>query len=65
MYGGTENTIYIFEFKLKGSAEEALKQIIEKKYAEAYRAEDKEIVLIGVSFNAEEKTVGEWLTEKA
>ncbi|AGT44802.1 ATP-binding protein [Treponema pedis] len=61
----TENTIYIFEFKLKGSAEEALKQIKEKKYAEAYRAEDKEIVLIGVNFNAEEKTIGEWLTEKA
>ncbi len=61
----TENTIYIFEFKLKGSAEEALNQIKEKKYAEAYRAENKEIVLIGVSFNAEEKTIGEWLTEKA
>ncbi|QSI05789.1 ATP-binding protein [Treponema pedis] len=60
----TENTIYIFEFKLKGSAEEALKQIKEKNYAEAYRAENKEIVLIGVSFNAEEKTIGEWLTEK-
>ncbi|QOW62155.1 ATP-binding protein [Treponema pedis] len=61
----SENTIYIFEFKLKGSAEEALKQIREKNYAEAYRTENKEIVLIGVSFNAEEKTVGEWLTEKA
>ncbi|WP_338113532.1 PD-(D/E)XK nuclease domain-containing protein, partial [Treponema pedis] len=31
----------------------SLKQIKEKKYAEAYRAENKEIVLIGVSFNAE------------
>ncbi|WP_038099342.1 PD-(D/E)XK nuclease domain-containing protein, partial [Treponema pedis] len=61
----TENTIYIFEFKLRGSAEEALNQIKEKNYAEAYRAENKEIVLIGVSFNAEEKTIGEWLTEKA
>uniref|UniRef100_UPI0004632C45 AAA family ATPase n=1 Tax=Treponema pedis TaxID=409322 RepID=UPI0004632C45 len=57
----TENTIYIFEFKLKGSAEEALKQIREKKYAEAYRAENKEIILIGVSFNAEEKTVDKWV----
>ncbi|UTC65790.1 ATP-binding protein [Treponema sp. OMZ 788] len=59
----TEKTIYIFEFKLKESAESALKQIKEKNYAEKYKADKKEIVLIGVSFNPEEKTVKEWIKE--
>ncbi|UTC62014.1 ATP-binding protein [Treponema sp. OMZ 787] len=60
----TEKTIYIFEFKLKESAEAALKQIKEKNYAERYKADNKEIILIGVSFNPKEGTVGEWLSEK-
>ena len=60
----TETAIYIFEFKLKESAEAALKQIKEKNYAERFKAENKKIMLIGVSFDAEEKTVGEWITEE-
>ena len=59
----TEKAIYIFEFKLKESAEDALKQIKEKNYAERYKADNKKIVLIGVSFNAENNTVSEWLSE--
>ena len=59
----TEKTVYIFEFKLKESAEDALKQIKEKNYAERYKAENKNIVLIGVSFDSEEKTVKEWISE--
>ncbi|MGF7110329.1 ATP-binding protein [Treponema pedis] len=61
----TETAVYIFEFKLKDSAAAALQQIKKKNYAERYRAENKKIVLIGVSFNAEEKTVGEWIIEEA
>ncbi|MGI5083571.1 ATP-binding protein [Treponema putidum] len=60
----TESTIYIFEFKLKENAEAAIKQIKEKNYAEKYRAENKKIMLIGVSFDPEEKTVGEWIIEE-
>ena len=59
----TEKAIYIFEFKLKESAEVALKQIKEKNYTERYKAENKNIVLIGVSFDSEEKTVKEWISE--
>ncbi|UTC63569.1 ATP-binding protein [Treponema sp. OMZ 787] len=59
----TEKTIYIFEFKLKESAESALKQIKEKNYAEKYKAGNKEIILIGVSFDPEEGTVKEWIKE--
>ena len=59
----TEKAVYIFEFKLKESAEDALNQIKEKNYAERYKADNKKIVLIGVSFNAENNTVSEWLSE--
>ncbi|UTC65794.1 ATP-binding protein [Treponema sp. OMZ 788] len=59
----TDSSIYIFEFKLKEGAAAALKQIKEKNYAERFKAENKKIVLIGVSFDAEEKTVGEWIIE--
>ncbi|MGI5112620.1 PD-(D/E)XK nuclease domain-containing protein, partial [Treponema putidum] len=45
-------------------AEAALEQIKEKNYAEKYRAENKKIMLIGVSFDPEEKTVGEWIIEE-
>uniref|UniRef100_UPI0005707B78 PD-(D/E)XK nuclease domain-containing protein n=1 Tax=Treponema pedis TaxID=409322 RepID=UPI0005707B78 len=61
----TETAGYIFEFKLKDSAAAALQQIKGKNYAERYRAENKKIVLIGVSFDAEEKTVGEWIIKEA
>lgn len=60
----TEKYIYIFEFKLKATAEEALQQIQKRKYAEQYKAHNKKIILIGVSFDAEERTVGEWIYEE-
>ncbi|UTC74795.1 ATP-binding protein [Treponema sp. OMZ 792] len=61
----TKDSIYIFEFKLmsSGSAEEAIAQIKEKGYAEQFKAEGKKIILIGSSFDEEERTIGEWKTE--
>ncbi|UTC68501.1 MULTISPECIES: ATP-binding protein [unclassified Treponema] len=60
----TGTAIYIFEFKLKEDAKTALNQIKEKNYAERFKADNKQIVLIGVSFDPEEKTVGEWIKEE-
>ncbi len=59
----TDTRIYIFEFKLDRSADEALDQIREKGYADKYRHEDKTIVGVGVNFSSEDKTVGEWRVE--
>ena len=58
----TADTIYIFEFKLSGngSAEDALAQIQEKRYAARYQASGKKIVLIGSSFDEEARTIKEW-----
>ena len=59
------DTVYIFEFKLfsNGSAEDAINQIKEKKYAAKYKAEGKKIVLVGSAFDEETRTIKEWKTE--
>ena len=61
----TKDSIYIFEFKLMsaGTAEDAIAQIKEKGYAAQFKAEGKKIILIGSSFDEEEKTIGEWVCE--
>ncbi|UTC62825.1 ATP-binding protein [Treponema sp. OMZ 787] len=60
----TKDTIYIFEFKLMsaGSPEDAIAQIREKGYAEQFKSEGKNIIMIGSSFDEEERTIGEWKT---
>lgn len=52
--------VYIFEFKLDGSADEALRQIEEKNYAKPYLADKRQIISIGVNFSSETMTVEEW-----
>lgn len=52
--------VYIFEFKLDGSATEALKQIEEKQYARPYLTDHRTIIRIGVNFSSETMTVEEW-----
>lgn len=52
--------VYIFEFKLDGSATEALRQIEEKHYAEPYLDDPRKVFCIGVDFSSETMTVEEW-----
>ena len=62
----TKDSIYIFEFKLMsaGTPEDAIAQIKEKGYAAQFKAEGKKIILIGSSFDEEERTIGEWKLEE-
>ena len=59
----TPKYIYVFEFKLNGTAEEALKQIDEKGYLIPYQADHREIIKIGVEFSAESRNLNRWLIE--
>ena len=52
--------VYIFEFKLDGSASEALRQIEERHYAEPYLGDPRRVCCIGVDFSSETMTVREW-----
>ena len=57
----TDNDVFIFEFKLDGSAEEALKQIEEKQYAVPYQSDKRPVHKIGVNISSESRTVDQWL----
>jgi hypothetical protein len=59
------DTVFIFEFKLteNATAEEALKQIDERKYAVPYAAGNKKVVKVGAEFNAEERTLSRWVSK--
>jgi hypothetical protein len=59
----TEDTIYLFEFKLNGTAEEALKQIDDKGYAIQYEAGDKKVVKIGANFDGDKRTIERWIID--
>jgi hypothetical protein len=52
--------MYIFEFKLRESADAALAQIHERGYPERFRAAGKPLTLVGVAFDIEAKNVREW-----
>jgi len=57
----TPQYVYIFEFKLDGTAQEALQQIADRGYAKAYEADRRRIYKIGASFSSKTGTVEEWL----
>ena len=59
----TPRYIYIFEFKLDGNADDALRQIEEKGYAKPYLTDSRKIVCIGVVFSSETRTISEWKEE--
>ena len=56
----TPQYVYIFEFKLDGTADEALQQIEDKGYAREYDSDKRQIFKIGASFSSETGTIGEW-----
>lgn len=57
------DAIYVFEFKVDGTAREALEQIDSKQYAIPYAADSRRVVKIGVNFDSATRTIGEWVIE--
>jgi hypothetical protein len=55
------DTVYVFEMKVNGTAEEALLQIDTHDYALPYQADGCKVVKIGVKFNAETRVPEEWI----
>ena len=56
----TPGYIYIFEFKLDGTADEALQQIEEKGYARPYATDSRKLYKIGASFSSQTGTINDW-----
>jgi hypothetical protein len=60
----TNNTIYVFEFKMDGAgtADDALRQIEERGYALPYTGGGNRVVKAGVVFDSKHRTIKEWKT---
>ena len=56
----TSDYVYVFEFKLDGTAKDALRQIEEKGYTRPYENDSRQLYRIGVGFSSETGTVEEW-----
>ena len=59
----TEKAIYIVEFKYAQSAEIALAQCREKRYADAYAGDGRRVVYVGVNYDPAVRTVDAVKTE--
>ena len=59
----TKEYIYIMEFKLNGSAEEALQQIHDKHYALPFQSDKRKIFRIGVNFSSKTRNIEKWIVE--
>ena len=60
----TDKFIYIMEFKLNGTAEEALQQINDKHYALPFEMDERKLFKIGVNFSAETRNIEKWIAEE-
>ena len=56
--------VYVFEFKLDGSASDALRQIKDRRYAAPYHDDPRQLFLIGVNFSSATMTVEGWEEEE-
>ena len=56
--------IFVIEFKLNKTADEAMKQIENKEYALKYHKEDKKIMLLGVNFDFNSGNITNWIKEE-
>ena len=59
----TDRYIYVMEFKLDGTAEEALRQIDEKGYAEPFARDDRKLLKVGVNFSSASRNIERWLVK--
>ena len=61
----TPQYVYIFEFKLDGTADEALQQIEEKGYVREYASDNRKLYKIGAVFSSETGTISDWKSVEA
>ena len=60
----TDKFIYVMEFKLNGTAEEALRQINEKHYSLPFEADNRKLFKVGVNFSSQTRNIEKWIVEE-
>jgi len=57
----TERYVYVMEFKLDGTAGEALQQIDGKGYALPFESDGRRLFKVGVNFSSETRNIEQWV----
>ena len=57
----TRDYIYVMEFKLDGSAEDAIKQIEDRQYALPFASDPRKLFKIGVNFSSRTRNIEKWV----
>ena len=55
--------VYVFEFKLRGTSEEALAQIEEKGYAAKFASDPRKVFKVGCAFDWDARNLGRWIVD--
>ena len=61
----TDKFVFIMEFKLEGSAEDALRQIDERCYAAPFASDTRKVLKIGVNFSSQTRNIDRWLVNES
>ena len=59
----TDRYVYVMEFKLDGSAEQAMQQIEEKQYTLPFAKDSRKVYTIGVNFSSETRNIDKWIVK--
>jgi hypothetical protein len=59
----TRQYIYVMEFKLEGTAEEALRQMEDKQYARPFEVDGRKVFKVGVNFSNEARNIEKWIVK--
>jgi hypothetical protein len=59
----TDKYTYVMEFKLNGTAEEALAQINDKNYALPFAVDNRKLIKVGVNFSSKARNIERWIIE--
>ncbi len=60
----TPDYIYVMEFKLQGTAEEAIRQINDRQYAAPFASDPRTLYKVGVNFSSELRNIERWIVEE-
>jgi hypothetical protein len=60
----TDDYTYVMEFKLDGTAEEAMQQIEDKNYSQPFAADRRTLVKVAVNFSSATRNIERWIVKR-
>src|SRR5262249_38345007 len=60
----TDTDIFVFEFNINKTAQEALDQILSRAYHTQFKLDKRPITLIGANFDSKSRKLNDWTSQK-